>query len=119
MGAASRPSRAGVRPEPDGVDEQVQGAVHSRTGVLVAGALDQPQYALVHGARQEPCQGLDLDGRDEHGDSFTKLLHGIRVVERPPLGPPEDGRTGDEQDRKSTRLDSSHVKISYAVFCWK
>src|SRR5690606_40420660 len=24
-----------------------------------------------------------------------------------------------EQDRKSTRLNSSHVKISYAVFCWK
>src|SRR5690606_39947748 len=25
----------------------------------------------------------------------------------------------DEQDRKSTRLNSSHVKISYAVFCLK
>src|SRR5690606_40616488 len=24
---------------------------------------------------------------------------------------------GTEQDRKSTRLNSSHVKISYAVFC--
>src|SRR5690606_41203195 len=32
-----------------------------------------------------------------------------------------DGR-GDRaraQDRKSTRLNSSHVKISYAIFCWK
>src|SRR5690606_10496539 len=30
-------------------------------------------------------------------------------------------RAGDEraQDRKSTRLNSSHVKISYAVFCLK
>src|SRR5690606_41476759 len=26
---------------------------------------------------------------------------------------------GTERDRKSTRLNSSHVKISYAVFCWK
>src|SRR5437773_6867553 len=27
---------------------------------------------------------------------------------------------GDEvQDRKSTRLNSSHITISYAVFCWK
>src|SRR5690606_41888322 len=26
---------------------------------------------------------------------------------------------GDEVDRKSTRLNSSHVKISYAVFCLK
>src|SRR5690606_41620374 len=27
--------------------------------------------------------------------------------------------TAGEQDRKSTRLNSSHVKISYAVFCLK
>src|SRR5690606_41822622 len=26
---------------------------------------------------------------------------------------------GDVEDRKSTRLNSSHVKISYAVFCLK
>src|SRR5690606_31686601 len=38
----------------------------------------------------------------------------------------DDGRTGERlagtrfaQDRKSTRLNSSHVKISYAVFCLK
>src|SRR5690606_32413480 len=29
------------------------------------------------------------------------------------------GRRGDVADRKSTRLNSSHVKISYAVFCLK
>src|SRR5690606_39508182 len=33
------------------------------------------------------------------------------------------GRAGDDAeliaDRKSTRLNSSHVKNSYAVFCWK
>src|SRR5690606_41919125 len=29
----------------------------------------------------------------------------------------EDRRTRAEGDRKSTRLNSSHVKISYAVFC--
>src|SRR5437870_8600159 len=28
-------------------------------------------------------------------------------------------REGQEQDRKSTRLNSSHVAISYAVFCLK
>src|SRR5690606_41975568 len=28
-------------------------------------------------------------------------------------------RLHDSQDRKSTRLNSSHVKISYAVFCLK
>src|SRR5437868_10266867 len=34
--------------------------------------------------------------------------------DRVPLGP---GRR--QQDRKSTRLNSSHVSISYAVFCLK
>src|SRR5690606_40108105 len=48
-----------------------------------------------------------------------------------PAGERLDGRTGHEPlgrrslghgreaDRKSTRLNSSHVKISYAVFCLK
>src|SRR5438874_4357426 len=35
---------------------------------------------------------------------------------RPVLGP---GRTSPRRDRKSTRLNSSHVEISYAVFCLK
>src|SRR5207249_8684736 len=30
-----------------------------------------------------------------------------------------DGETDGGQDRKSTRLNSSHVSISYAVFCLK
>src|SRR5690606_41806666 len=32
---------------------------------------------------------------------------------------PADRRRGADRDRKSTRLNSSHVKISYAVFCLK
>src|SRR5690606_41276040 len=39
-------------------------------------------------------------------------------------GPPVESRHGrcerdEHEDRKSTRLNSSHVKISYAVFCLK
>src|SRR5690606_41959945 len=34
-------------------------------------------------------------------------------------GAPGDGDGGLGGDRKSTRLNSSHVKISYAVFCLK
>src|SRR5689334_23697699 len=33
--------------------------------------------------------------------------------------PPHDRCRGDEGDRKSTRLNSSHSSISYAVFCLK
>src|SRR5439155_7559267 len=36
------------------------------------------------------------------------------------LGPTTGLRVGVSlEDRKSTRLNSSHVAISYAVFCWK
>src|SRR2546430_11193495 len=34
-------------------------------------------------------------------------------------GPAERGRTAVPTDRKSTRLNSSHSQISYAVFCLK
>src|SRR5699024_12305550 len=34
-------------------------------------------------------------------------------------GEENDESTGDVGDRKSTRLNSSHVSISYAVFCLK
>src|SRR3712207_8426927 len=40
-----------------------------------------------------------------------------RPEEREPLD--ALGMLGGEQDRKSTRLNSSHANISYAVFCLK
>src|SRR5437870_12208912 len=43
-------------------------------------------------------------GREAHGAQLDEPLQ--RGLERP-------------QDRKSTRLNSSHVAISYAVFCLK
>src|SRR5690242_21444443 len=47
------------------------------------------------------------------------LAHGQRVEERPFLEHhPEIGADA-HQDRKSTRLNSSHMSISYAVFCLK
>src|SRR5256885_2624440 len=35
------------------------------------------------------------------------------------LLPAEEQRLADDEDRKSTRLNSSHLVISYAVFCLK
>src|SRR5207253_10663411 len=60
--------------------------------------------------------GTNLDlGQDL--DRAIALTHGG-------IGPLEDERMRDRQlvdrsDRKSTRLNSSHVAISYAVFCLK
>src|SRR5690625_2179922 len=45
---------------------------------------------------------------------------GVGVLERADQGRGEHGDIGEgEVDRKSTRLNSSHVAISYAVFCLK
>src|SRR5207302_11048741 len=50
---------------------------------------------------------------------------GVRAGRRGRAGRPADGRRAPhagavrQADRKSTRLNSSHVKISYAVFCLK
>src|SRR5436309_11692380 len=55
---------------------------------------------------------------------YTTLFRSIgflRVAPRTLLLPPRGRDLGIRwtQDRKSTRLNSSHVKISYAVFCLK
>src|SRR3712207_6986739 len=57
---------------------------------------------------------LRIEGRFER-----RPIHPQQVL----LDPPRNvGRAGDDslaQDRKSTRLNSSHANISYAVFCLK
>src|SRR5204862_5777088 len=56
---------------------------------------------------------VDLDGRDDSGNrGHADCVWGIGV---------NNGKCGvdpeDAEDRKSTRLNSSHVEKSYAVFC--
>src|SRR3712207_7119268 len=50
----------------------------------------------------------------EHDGVVQRL--GLGAQERVPAG---DRRREDQGDRKSTRLNSSHANISYAVFCLK
>src|SRR5699024_12442214 len=52
-----------------------------------------------------------LTVRDVDLPASLAMIH-IRGRVQPPLAPRR-------QDRKSTRLNSSHVSISYAVFCLK
>src|SRR2546428_5061205 len=51
----------------------------------------------------------------QSGVAPAKLRDDIRRV----LGSDYKVRTGQQVDRKSTRLNSSHDQISYAVFCLK
>src|SRR2546421_9335763 len=53
------------------------------------------------------ARGPDLVERVEHPDRVTLA------------GTAYNGRVGHARDRKSTRLNSSHDQISYAVFCLK
>src|SRR2546429_1592600 len=54
-------------------------------------------------------------------DPPGRLAPRIRLREPPPWGvpSPSGGRGEADLDRKSTRLNSSHGYISYAVFCLK
>src|SRR2546430_12509006 len=57
---------------------------------------------------------------DRDAGQFVELagLHHARAHDVQPVIPVPP-QLGDEIDRKSTRLNSSHSQISYAVFCLK
>src|SRR5690606_41560081 len=70
---------------------------------------------LAVGRRREDGAGEDGEGQGEGG-------RGPRTTARAAAGTgpgrASRARTAElSEDRKSTRLNSSHVKISYAVFC--
>src|SRR5690606_40464045 len=65
---------------------------------------------------------LNPNDRDDHFSRHAIFLLGAlkrSLVLAPEIDPLSHTRFSDEEDRKSTRLNSSHVKISYAVFCLK
>src|SRR5690348_17708254 len=76
------------------------------------------------GRRHRPCQ-VPRQGHvgrtDEHGGSPRFAGPPRLDRERPPdRGPaPRRPALASDGDRKSTRLNSSHPSISYAVFCLK
>src|SRR5437667_4703500 len=71
-------------------------------------------HAEACGAEQGPTTRIEHTHRAGKGVGDT----GIENEDTARLGA-NGGRTGDEADRKSTRLNSSHITISYAVFCLK
>src|SRR5438067_5820589 len=74
-----------------------------------------PYTTLFRSQDPLPVGMLHLDDRPAHGDTCV-------VEEDVDCAHTTEGRLGsplDVGDRKSTRLNSSHVSISYAVFCLK
>src|SRR5437868_10410606 len=67
-------------------------------------------YTTLFRSVQEWCRGSCHQGVVPH---LCVAFGVVRVLRQPAL---DEGR---QADRKSTRLNSSHVSISYAVFCLK
>src|SRR5690606_40119639 len=65
----------------------------------------------------------DQNNGDDSPDNFQRIvarhLFGLRSARPAAETDDRDQQQPYDQDRKSTRLNSSHVKISYAVFCLK
>src|SRR5690606_41630117 len=71
--------------------------------------------------RATPGRNLETTTRGLNLREVQDAVHGLQltqVVEDLGGSAPSHGG-GQGLDRKSTRLNSSHVKISYAVFCLK
>src|SRR2546422_5331613 len=98
----------GVYPAPGGARNDNQKHFFSKLLSLLAGWLTAGCCSGVKhcspGLRKVVAQG-------SHNDVINS--YGFATGARP--GPPVD--VGIRQDRKSTRLNSSHGYISYAVFC--
>src|SRR3712207_7754594 len=67
---------------------------------------------------------LDGRGGNDHllggtGNDRVDGGHGDDTIDGGDGDDTVDGGPGDDEDRKSTRLNSSHANISYAVFCLK
>src|SRR5690606_22634173 len=75
-----------------------------------------PDYSKVNGDKITTHQLLTHTSGTPNYTSFPNFF---KELSRNPYTPTEMVRMYADSDRKSTRLNSSHVKISYAVFCLK
>src|SRR5690606_40640483 len=78
------------------------------------------QYREYVDSRAEAAAALYLDLQDVLEDDDRAAAEALLTELRESYpGSPYTDQAGLLIDRKSTRLNSSHVKISYAVFCLK
>src|SRR5690606_40896397 len=92
-------------------------SLHDALPIWLAGLL---RDAYAEGTGMDPADYIAEEGLDERTDLGGLNLSTVPKVflEAGNMRNPGDAKRL-EEDRKSTRLNSSHVKISYAVFCLK
>src|SRR3712207_8838051 len=73
-----------------------------------------PYTTLFRSAHAEAPHRLPVLRLHDRGAEVGRPMPRVRRLE-----PPGRGGRPDAGDRKSTRLNSSHANISYAVFCLK
>src|SRR5690606_41827509 len=88
-------------------------SLHDALPISGGAALRRPVDA------DDPGAGDDLHHRADDHPGWHRLRHLERWLDGHHQGQELDRavRAHHPEDRKSTRLNSSHVKISYAVFC--
>src|SRR5439155_11214637 len=78
------------------------------------------QDRVIARAAREPIDRHGVGHAAPQEDAFTRSAVELDAGGlEPGAGIPPHARQAQAQDRKSTRLNSSHVAISYAVFCLK
>src|SRR5690606_41853954 len=83
-----------------------------RSSDLAAEHLGEPVVQRGQVRHHRPAHHDEVEVRDDEVGVVP-----VHVERR--AGLRHAGHPADAEDRKSTRLNSSHVKISYAVFCLK
>src|SRR3712207_9019559 len=82
-----------------------------------------PYTTLFRSRRQQPDRllllGRDVGGVVDRAGAGGGSRGGARPRRGRPERPDRHGPAHPRVDRKSTRLNSSHANISYAVFCLK
>src|SRR5690606_40464518 len=103
--------------------EDVEQAIAKGLAELNAGPGD-----VIVEVLEEPARGMFGIGARPARVRLQMLVAPSPAAQEKPIARPvptveitDDDEDGDDSalDRKSTRLNSSHVKISYAVFCLK
>src|SRR5699024_11695978 len=87
-------------------------SLHDALPILVIEAVNTAWNADIRdgfGQTESTLQIANTPGQNVKAGSLGRVLPGYNVVLIDPA----------TEDRKSTRLNSSHVSISYAVFCLK